>query len=384
MTLAIVDPLGNYNTDNATSWVANDAGAKCIYLPSAGEFWLLLETGTGPTASGSNSTNSHFLRVDETTGDYIDMADDPTGQAGKLFLWGPIVADDVNSLVIAAGSYVTTSGGTTIGGQCLIAWNYDGTVAWETFWVTEPDAGPFTFNYVNNIVYHPTLGALYVQQNGNLNNRLCSLNLATGARTGKATFRAIGGSYRPVMDSAGDVWISVDSGGGTNDERRYTLTGTPSYTSIQTTTNTSGIAQRQVYDEINDIAYWYITVAAELRYWNGSSVVGMSAGSVWSSSGGTGSTNYEQFASRTGYWAYTVTPSTARDAYFADLGDLSVIKQVTEPADTYSTEFAANELKWQFSTSINRAWWRIKQTTWKFLVWTDISARRRVSVCVIT
>ena len=384
MTLAIVDPLGAYNTDNSTSWVANDAGAKCTYLPGAGEFWLLLETGTGPTASGSNSTNSHFLRIDETTGDYIDMADDPTGQAGKLFLWGPIVADDVNSLVIAAGSYVTTSGGTTIGGQCLIAWNYDGTVAWETFWVTEPDAGPFTFNYVNNIVYNPTLGALYVQQNGNLNNRLCSLNLTTGARTGVATFRAIGGSYRPAMDNAGDVWISVDSGGGTNDERRYTLTGTPSYTSIQTTTNTSGIAQRQAYDEINDIAYWYITVAAELRYWNGSSVVGMSAGSVWSSSGGTGSTNYEQFASRTGYWAYTVTPSTARDAYFADLGDLSVIKQVTDPADTYSTEFAANELKWQFSTSINRAWWRIKQTTWKFLVWTDISARRRVSVCVIT
>ena len=253
MTLAIVDPLGNYNTDNATSWVANDAGAKCVYLPSAGEFWLLLETGTGPTASGSNSTNSHFLRVDETTGDYIDMADDPTGQAGKLFLWGPIVADDVNSLVIAAGSYVTTSGGTTIGGQCLIAWNYDGTVAWETFWVTEPDAGPFTFNYVNNIVYNPTLGALYVQQNGNLNNRFCSLNLTTGARTGVATFRAIGGSYRPVMDNAGDVWISVDSGGGTNDERRYTLTGTPAYTSIQTTTNTSGIAQRQVYDEINEI-----------------------------------------------------------------------------------------------------------------------------------
>jgi hypothetical protein len=53
MTLAIVDPLGDYNTDNSTSWVANDAGAKCTYLPGAGEFWLLLETGTGPTASGS-------------------------------------------------------------------------------------------------------------------------------------------------------------------------------------------------------------------------------------------------------------------------------------------------------------------------------------------
>ena len=88
-------------------------------------------------------------------------------------------------------------------------------------------------------------------------------------------------------------------------------------------------------------------------------------------------------ASRTGYWAYTVTP-TPHDACFADLGDLSVTKQVTEPADTYSIEFAANGLKWQFSTTINRAWWRIKQTTWKFLVWTDISARRRVSVCVIT
>ena len=88
MTLAIVDPLGQYNTDNSTSWVANDAGAKCVYLPSAGEFWLLLETGTGPTASGSNSTNSHFLRVDETTGDYIAMADDPAGQAASCFCGG--------------------------------------------------------------------------------------------------------------------------------------------------------------------------------------------------------------------------------------------------------------------------------------------------------
>ena len=383
MTLAIVDPLGQYNTDNATSWVANDAGAKCTYLPGAGEFWLLLETGTGPTASGSNSTNSHFLRVDEATGDYIAMADDPAGQAGKLFLWGPIVADDVNSLVIAAGSYVTTSGGTTIGGQCLIAWNYDGTVAWETFWVTESDGSPFLFSYVLHLIYNPTLGALYLVQKGALNNRLQSLNLSTGARTSKATFRGISGDYRPVMDNAGDVWMNVDPVGGLTQERRYTLTGTPTNTVIETA-GTGQVVQRQVYDEINDVAHWYLSSSATLRYWDGSAVQSQSAGSVWSSSGGTGSTNYEQFASRTGYWAYTVTPSTARDAYFADLGDLSVIKQVTEPADTYSTEFAANELKWQFSTSINRAWWRIKQTTWKFLVWTDISARRRVSVCVIT
>ena len=49
MTLAIVDPLGQYNTDHGTSWLAHDEGAKCIYLPSAGEFWVLLETGTGPS-----------------------------------------------------------------------------------------------------------------------------------------------------------------------------------------------------------------------------------------------------------------------------------------------------------------------------------------------
>ena len=197
-----------------------------------------LKRGTGPTASGSHSTNSHFLRVDETTGDYIAMADDPAGQAGKLFLWGPIVADDVNSLVIAAGSYVTTSGGTTISGSPHRL-ELRRTVAWETFWVTEPDAGPFTFNYVNNIVYNPTLGALYVQQNGNLNNRFCSLNLTTGTH-----WRGDVPRDRRRLPSGdgqrGRRLISVDSGGGTNDERRYTLTGTPSYTSIQTTTNTAG------------------------------------------------------------------------------------------------------------------------------------------------
>ena len=32
---SFVDPLGDYNTDNSTSWVANDAGAKCTYLPGA-------------------------------------------------------------------------------------------------------------------------------------------------------------------------------------------------------------------------------------------------------------------------------------------------------------------------------------------------------------
>ncbi len=381
MTLAIVDPLGDYNTDNSTSWVANDAGAKCTYLPSVGEFWVLLETGTGPTASGSHSTNSHFLRVDETTGAYIAMADDPAGQAGKLFLWGPIVADDVNQLVIAAGNYVTTSGGTTIGGNCMIAWNYDGTVAWEQFWATEGGFGSYA--YVYHIIYHPTLGALYCTQTGTHPiTRLQSINLATGARTTISTYWQVTGSYRPVMDSAGDVWIN-EVGGASTLERRFTLTGTPSVTTIE---NSSRIIGRQLYDQHNDVVYWYVNTDDDIRYWDGSSVISNNAasGARWTSSGGTGNASYEQFASRSGYWAYTYEPATPRDAYFKDLTTFATVKQVTDPADTYSTEFAANELKWQFSTSINRAWWRMKQTAWKLLVWTEDSTRRRVSVCVIT
>jgi hypothetical protein len=396
MTLAIVDPLGQYNTDNSTSWVANDAGAKCVYLPSAGEFWVLLETGTGPTASGSHSTNSHFLRVDETTGDYIAMADDPAGQAGKLFLWGPLVADDVNSLVISAGTYVTTSGGTTIGGNCMIAWNYDGTVAWENFWGTESDGSPFTFGYLHHIIYHPSLGALYVVQDGTLHNRFMSLNLATGARTTTGiTYRDIPGNYPPVMDDAGDVWVTVDAvhlGAGLR-VMRYSLSGTPTSTVIEQWAIGSGIAPgRFVYDRWSDYAWWNLAGSSPgpaMRRWDGAAVVSQSNSNTWwGANGSSASVIPDQFSSRTGYFAFTISNSSSlpnkRDAYFLDLSTFDTSKKVTEPADTYSTEYAASGLKWQFSTSINRAWWRIKQTTWKFLVWTDATTRRRVSVCVIT
>ena len=96
---------------------------------------------------------------------------------------GYLLADDVNRLSVSAGTYVTTSGGTTIGGNCMIAWNYDGTVAWENFWGTESDGSPFTFGYLHHIIYHPSLGLVRRTADGILHNRFMSLNLATGART---------------------------------------------------------------------------------------------------------------------------------------------------------------------------------------------------------
>ena len=382
MTLAIVDPLGDYNTDNSTSWVANDAGAKCIYLPSAGEIWLLLETGLGPTASGSNSTNSHFLRIDETTGDYIAMADDPTGQAGKLFLWGPVVADEVNQLVIAAGNYVTTPGGTTIGGHCMIAWNYDGTVAWENFFSTTGGFPGYTSVY--HLIYNPTLGTLYgARKSSHPTTMLVSIDIATGAMSNITTYWDVTGSYRPVMDNNGDVWLGY--GASPTYEDRHTLT-VPSVTTIE---NVGGINGRQMYDEINDIVYWYVASADDIRYWNGSAVVNMTSpptDTYLTSPGGSGVAGnvYQQYVSYTGYWTATRETATPRDLYFKDLSTFVTVKQVTEPADTYSTEYAAGGLKYQFVTSYTRAWWRIKQTTWKLLVWTEAATRRRVSVCVIT
>ncbi len=384
MTLAIVDPLGDYNTDNSTSWLAHDTGSKCVYLPSAGEFWFLLETGPGPSApSGTRSSNSHLLRVDETTGDYIAMADDPAGQSGKLYLWGALIADEVNQLVLSTGQYVTTSGGTTIGGNAMIAWNYDGTVAWEQFWANE-FAGFFYYRYVEHFIYNPTLGTLYCVQNSDFTlRRLQSINLATGARTTKATYRDVSGSYRPVMDNAGDVWVGYAFG--STEEQRHTLTGTPSVTTIEAVPLATGIVQRQAYDEINDIAYWFIEGTDVVNYWDGSSVVSAASTTVaWDSAGGIYQNAYEQFVSRTGYWTFTLRTATARDAYYLDLLTFSLVKQVTEPADVYASDYAAGELKYQFTTNFTRAWWRIKDTTWKFLVWTEAATRRRVSVCVIT
>ena len=395
MTLAIVDPLGAYNTANGTSWTVRDEGGKCIYLPSANEFWVLLQTATGPTTSDTSGTNSHFLRVNETTGSYVGMAANPAGQVGKLYLWGPVVADDLNQLVIAAGSYVTTSGGTTVGGSAMIAWHYDGTVAWETFWGTESDGSPFTFGYLHHIIYHASLGALYVVQDGILHNRFMSLNLATGARTTTGvTYRDIPNNYPPVMDGSGKVWVSVDAvhlGAGIR-VMRYSLSGTPSSTVIEQWATGSGISPgRFVHDRLNDYAWWHLagsSPAPAMRRWDGAAVVSQSNSSAWwTANGSANSVIPDQFSSRTGYFAFTISNSSflpnKRDAYFLNISTFAIEKQVTEPANTYSTEYAASGLKWQFSTTINRAWWRIKQTTWKFLVWTD-SSRRRVSVCVIT
>jgi len=363
----------------------HDTGGKCLHLPSVGEFWVLLETNqtepSSPFTTGV-AANSKWLRVDEATGDYIAMADDSTAQPGKLFLWGPAVADEVNQLVIAAGHYFTTSGGTTLAGNCMVAWNFDGSIAWEQFWASDPSG--YEYGLISHIIYNATLGALYCTRPSPIHpyTQLQSINLATGARATITTYWRSLGNYRPAMDLDGYVWLGA--GASPWYEERHDLT-VPSYTTIE---NVGNVVGRQMYDEANDVAYWYAFSFDEIRYWDGAAVVDLSApsGVYFAAAGGEGVSNnvYEQFRSNTGYWTATREAAAPRDLYFLDLVTFATVKQVTEPADTYATEYAASGLKYQFAVSYTRAWWRIKQTTWKFLIWTEGATRRRVSVCVIT
>lgn len=387
MSLQVVDPIGDYNTDNGTSWAGWNGPALNAY--SVGEVWLLLETGSPPSdfsPSGSHATHSRFLRVDEATGEYIAMASLTASDPENLYLWGPKCVDNVNGLVIATGEERVGSSR-----YCMIAWNLsDGTVAWETFWTAASD-------HIRHLICNESLGALYcVQQNGSspFDWKLQEINLATGARTTKINY-VTGQGYCPVLDAAGHVWADVDGGGTfptlTKYLKEFVLTGTPSATIrdtiVRNASTGTNYPRRVVYDETNDRAWWQIDstfdapASVEMRRYSGGSVVTVSVPVQMAIYQNLPTNNH---ASKLGVWElYTRAVDDAGirfSGFQLDLDDFTEITVVTEPYDTYPSS-----VDFQFFSTTERGWWRYTDTTTKFIIWTPGSAvRRRVSLCVIT
>ncbi|MBP7625283.1 MAG: hypothetical protein KA763_15070 [Xanthomonadales bacterium] len=383
MTVTVVDPIGAYNTANGTAWDGHwFNGAKGVYIPAIDEFWFMLQARQGPPDSGSlpspngaHPTKSRVLRIDQATGAYVGLCSQPAGQTDKLWLWSEMQNCVVAQKVVVAGSYMTSVGGTIVGGHCLICWNYDGTVAWETFWVEFGGGG---YRWIDFIVTNPTLAEVYVIQNSTGSNRKIQLlNMTTGARTDKLTYTEGSGGYRPSMMNDGTVYVA-SAGSGTSLELRLVLTGTPSSTTIFSVATSVGNVTIQVYDPITDRAYFSVyTISTATRVWkyySAGSLIDVTPNAL--SANGWPQTRPEYMDTRTGYFASTQS-LLHTDVFLLDTATLATFKTITEPSATAA--------RFMFMVTPTRGWWAIAPgTNWTFGIWTEGGARRRVSLAVIT
>lgn len=381
MTVTVVDPIGAYNTANGTSWDSylHVNAQRGIYIPATDEFWFMLETkhSTPTSGGGAHQSGSRILRINQTTGAYIGIANQPAGQTDKLWLWGPMADCVVAQKVVVAGSYMTTVGGTTVGGHCVIGWNYDGTVAFETFWTEFAEGGGWA--EVTHIISNPTRAEVYIQQRGNgfFPRRFRSLNMTTGVRgAALRTDNGSNGNYRPSMTNDGSVWVAHVSGA-TDQELRLAPTTLAATVMLSVT----GVIVKQVYDPVNDRAWFSVRPNSggitTWRYWDGASIISVTPNAMSDLSHP--NTHYEWYETRTGYFAFTRLISLL-EVYLIDLDTLVTVETISEPNNAGVVD------RWMMMVTPTRGWWAIAPgpaANWTFGIWTPGSARR-VSLCVIT
>lgn len=267
MSLNVFDPVGLYNTDNGTSFVGNGY----IYeVESVDEIWWALNNPPNQGESSAPQANARILRINQSTGEYIALVDHPPGLLGDV-RYSHIVVDEFSGLVIAAGFQYTN--GANPFRYLLVAWNLDGTVAWETYWAS-------SLRPVNYIIYNPTLGALYTVQSHSSGSpdKFQSLNLATGARTDTGITFLNGYVVVPIMTNDGYVWYADTTSSPTRIKRAQ-LTGTPSTINVDllATSSPAESLRRFWYDSVNDLAWWQVQQSSSpnlifMRRYNGSVV----------------------------------------------------------------------------------------------------------------
>jgi hypothetical protein len=365
MSLNVFDPVGLYNTDHGTSYVGNGF----IYeVESADEIWWALNNPPDQGESGAPQANARILRINQSTGEYIALADHPTGLLGDV-RYRHILVDEFSGLVIATGFQYTN--GANPSRYLLVAWNLDGTIAWETYWA-------LSLHAVSYIIYNPTLGALYtVQPNSSgTTNKFQSLNLATGARTDTGITFLNGYVVVPIMTNDGYVWYADTTSSPTRIKRAQ-LTGTPSTTNVDSlaTSSPTESLRRLWYDSVNDLAWWQVQQSSSpslifMRRYNGSVVSvtvpenarrynappqflgGVSAG----------------MRSDEGFWEATVSSGFA--SLLLNLSTWAVEKRVTEAFEMYG-----GTATFYFFWTTTRAWARPSiGGTNKLLLWIDCNA----------
>jgi len=194
MPLNVINPVADYNAAHSTSYVGR---LKGVYVESVGEVWQLLSCDL-------SAGTPVWLKIDEATGVATGVADTPTGAIGALqFSSINGFYDAANDLVIASGydSYATPSSR-----QSMVAWNSDGTIAWEQYWATS--AGEI--NAIQSNANVP--GVLFCVLALSTPWQLQSVDPATGARTSLCDYD--GDAYLFSVDNDGNVWTHGGSGAG--------------------------------------------------------------------------------------------------------------------------------------------------------------------------
>lgn len=364
MSLNVFDPVGLYNTDHGTSYVGN---GHLYEVESADEIWWALNNPVNQGESSAPQANARILRVNQSTGEYISLVDHPPGLLGDV-RYSHIVVDEFSGLVIAAGWQYAN--GVNPFRYLLVAWNLDGTVAWETYWAS-------SLRGVSYIIYNPTLGALYTVQahSSGSPDQFQSLNLATGARTNTGITFVNGYVVVPVMTNDGYVWYADTTSSPTRIKRAQ-LTGTPSTTNVDSlaTSSPTESLRRLWYDSVNDLAWWQVQQSSSpnlifMRRYNGSVVsvtVPEHARRYNAPPQFLGSTS-AGMRSDGGFWE---TSLTGTSSLLLNLSTWAIERRVTEAFEMYGQ--TAN---FYFFWTTTRAWARPSiGGTNKLLLWIDCDA----------